>query len=145
MFDNFGMDKKSQVQQEALAGIEIATRKIEAQTVDLHRMTSDNQDLNEQIKIEKDKNSKLIQIAEKKYNIQLSHLDHYLPRGKDFYDKLHNLEKKMLQDLKREKAELRTMQKSKSMNLETSSKNLSLRQERLDIMRAKLKKRAMDA
>jgi hypothetical protein len=31
------------------------------------------------------------------------------------------------------------------MNLETSQKNLALKQERLEIMKAKLKKRALDA
>ena len=69
MFSNFEHNKKSQIQQEALAGIEINTRKIEAQTLDLHKMTSDNQDFKEEIKIENEKNTKLVQIAEQKYNI----------------------------------------------------------------------------
>lgn len=77
--------------------------------MDLHKMTSENQDLKETSKTEKDKNQKLVQIAEKKYNIQISHLDHYLPRGKEFYDKLQSLEKKIFGELKREKAEQRTM------------------------------------
>jgi hypothetical protein len=37
--------------------------------MDLHKMTSENQDLKETSKTEKDKNQKLVQIAEKKYNI----------------------------------------------------------------------------
>ena len=37
------------------------------------------------------------------------HLDNYLPKGKEFQEKLAALEKKMMADMKREKAELKTM------------------------------------
>ena len=46
---------------------------------------------------ESDKNSKLVGIAEKKYQMDLAKVQFYLPAGKDHEEKLKQLEKKLVE------------------------------------------------
>lgn len=81
------------IQAETLAGIEINNRKIGSQTYDLQRLNADNTDLADLQKSETEKNGKLISIAKDKYQINVDTLDQYLPKGKEYGEKLKNLEK----------------------------------------------------
>ena len=93
-----GHDKKTNLQIEVMAGMEIAQRRIDNQTIEKDRMIADQSKLQGEATKENEKNGKLVQIAEKKYGMQLGKIDFYLPKGKDHDDKLRRLEKKLINE-----------------------------------------------
>ena len=96
--DGAGMDKKQQMQVEALAGIEIQSRKILIQGQDLQKLKQENSDLSTILTAENEKNQKLKVIAEEKYKMDVLKIDNYLPRGKEYQDKIKALERKKIHE-----------------------------------------------
>ena len=64
---------------------------------------------------EKDKNAKLIAIAQDKYKMDLAKIDNYMPRGPLFAEKVKALEKKLIKDALIEKKQLISSIRSKSV------------------------------
>ncbi len=75
----------------------------------------------------------------------MSHVDSYLPKDRGYYEKLKAAAKKMVSEADKERKELKCMIKSKSVIIDESRRNLQAKAEKLDILKSKLKKRAMDA
>lgn len=80
---------------EALTGIELETRKISTQSTDILRLKADNIDLKALTTQENEKQQKLKVIAENKYNMNLVQIDNYLPRGKEYRERIIHMEKKL--------------------------------------------------
>ena len=81
---------------EVMASIEITTRRMEAQAAEKDRLFLESQRHDGEMAKESDKNSKLVGIAEKKYQMDLTKIQFYLPAGKDHEAKLKQLEKKLV-------------------------------------------------
>ena len=72
-------------------------------------------------------------------------MESYLPKDRDFQDRLKAAERKMFAEGERERKELRYMIKSKSVVIEESKRSLQAKSEKLDALKSKLKRRALDA
>ena len=109
--DGAGLDRKQQMQVEALAGIEIQSRKIMQQDTDLQKLQLDNGDLTSIVASENEKNSKLKTIAEDKYKMDVNSVENYLPRGREYYEKVKAIEKKKINETLKEKKDIVGMTK----------------------------------
>lgn len=101
------VDKFSQMQQELMVGIDVLEKKIEKQNESLQASQQRKNELQHYLEEEQEKQKKLKQIAEGKYNMTLSRLNDYLPKSKEHFQKIEALERKMIKEAKREKGELR--------------------------------------
>lgn len=72
----------------------------------------------------------------------MTKLDAYLPRGKEFYDKVEALEKKLIDEARQERTELRTLLRSKTYTVEESKKMIVAKAEKVEALKLKLKKKA---
>jgi archaellum component FlaC len=68
-----------------------------------------------------------------------------LPKDKEFQDRLRNLETKMFKEAQRENKELRNQAKSTSLMIDDHKKNLQTKKEKLEALKNKLKRRALDS
>ena len=145
--DMFGqaVDRKSSIQAEHIAGIEINNRKIGTQTYDLQRLHADNTDLTTLQKTENEKNGKLLVIARDKYNIDVDILDQYLPKGKEYGEKLKNLEKHLIKEARKEHKEIKSEMAHFQNQVELDRKARKEKEDKIEVMRLKLKNRAMAA
>jgi len=106
------------------------------------KLNKEQADLKAILKNEQEKANKLKVIAGEKYKIDLNKIDAYLPRGKDFYDKVEALEKKMVEEARHERTELRTLLRSKTYTVEESKKLIVAKAEKVEALKLKLKKKA---
>jgi len=77
--------------------------------------------------------------------MDVSREESYLPKDRDFQDRLKAVERKMFAEGEKERKELRSMIKSKSVVIEESKRSLQAKSEKLDVLKSKLKRRALDA
>jgi len=77
--------------------------------------------------------------------MDVSRVESYLPKDRDFHDRMKAVERKMFAEGERERKELKSMIKSKSVVIEESKRSLQAKSEKLDILKSKLKRRALDA
>ena len=94
---------------------------------------------------ETEKTEKLKEIAVDKYKLDLTKLDDYLPKGREWYSQLAKAEKTMVESAKKQRSELRTLLRSKSMAIDDNRKTLQSKQEKIDALKQKLKKRTTEA
>lgn len=95
------VEKKAAIVLETQTQIELVERKLDEQQVELERVTTENQELTTLLEAEREKNNKLKTIAEEKYNLDLTNVDIYLPKGKEFFQKVHKLAFDKIQDAKK--------------------------------------------
>jgi hypothetical protein len=140
-----GQDKKTNLQVEVMAGIEITQRRIEAQTLEKDKLITDQSKIEAEAARESEKNQKLVQIAEKKYGMQLGKIDFYLPKGKDHDDKLRKLERKLVHQQREEIQQYRQENKTEDGKLTQIKRSAADTKEKIDLLKIRLKKQAMEA
>ena len=77
--------------------------------------------------------------------MDVNRVDGYLPRDRAYQERLKAVEKKMVNEAEKERKGLKSMVKSKSAIIDESKRTLQAKSEKLDILKSRLKKRAMDA
>ena len=97
------------------------------------------------MKSEESKQMKLKTIATEKYNVNLKMIDNYMPKGKEFYEKVAALENKAVKDAARERKNIRIAMRSKSQVMDDTKKNVLSKAERLEMMKLRLQKKAKEA
>ena len=140
-----GHDKKTNLQIEVMAGMEIAQRRIDNQTIEKDRMIADQSKLQGEAAKESEKNGKLVQIAEKKYGMQLGKIDFYLPKGKDHDDKLRRLEKKLINEQRDEIQKCKLENKNEDNKIMQTKRNMADTKEKIDLLKIRLRKQAIEA
>lgn len=102
-----GQDRKTSMQIEVMASIEITQRRIDNQALEKHKLYTEQTRINTEVARENEKNSKLVKIAEQKYSMDLTKVDMYLPKGRDHEDKLRALEAKLVGEQRQQVASYR--------------------------------------
>ena len=74
-------------------------------------------------------------IAEGTYKMDLSLLERFLPAGKEYYDRLANLEKQMIEEAKQEKKIVRRQVVAKSNQNNQTRKIMLQKSEKIDLMK----------
>lgn len=133
------VDKRSAHVVEAQMGIEYAEKKIEQQEMDIAKVRAQNVELKAQLNAEQEKEKKLKAIAEQKYSIDLSNIEAYLPKGKEFYAKVEALEKHRIQQARDERKEIRSNIRSKSVMMDVARRQMLSKADKLDLLKAKLR------
>jgi len=66
----------------------------------------DRTDLENETQTVQDTNTKLSTIASEKYNIDLENIDSYMPRGKEYQERIDALEKRLIKQARNERSSL---------------------------------------
>lgn len=140
-----GQDKKTNLQVEVMAGIEITQRRLDAQVLEKDKLVTEQSKIEGEATRESEKNQKLVQIAEKKYGMHLGKIDFYLPKGKDHDDKLRKLERKLVQQQRDEIQQYRTENKTEDTKLMQVKRNTADTKEKIELLKIRLKKQALEA
>lgn len=140
-----GQDKKTNLQVEVMAGIEITQRRLDAQVLEKDKLVTEQSKIEGEAARESEKNQKLVQIAEKKYGMHLGKIDFYLPKGKDHDDKLRKLERKLVQQQRDEIQQYRTENKTEDTKLMQVKRNTADTKEKIELLKIRLKKQALEA
>lgn len=77
--------------------------------------------------------------------MDLSAVENYLPRGREYYDKLKKLETKKINEARREQKDIQTMLKSKNAENQQNKKELDLHLDKVSTLKSRLKKKADEA
>ena len=77
--------------------------------------------------------------------MDLSAVENYLPRGREYYDKLRKLETKKINEARREQKDIQTMLKSKNAENQQNKKELDFHSDKISTLKSRLKKKADEA
>ena len=133
------------MQSEVMAGIEITTRRIEAQVTDKERLLTESTRHEAEVAKEHEKNAKLVDIAEKKYKMELAKVDFYLPKGKDHEAKLRQVEQKLVKESRDETQKYKTEVKNEDAKIMNLKRSVTDTKDKLDALKFRLRTKAMEA
>lgn len=88
-------------------GIETTQAKLEQQEENIAKLRTDAEALKSFTETEKQKTKKLETIAGEKYQMDLANIDNYLPRSAAYHDKVAGMEKKLINEAKKQRNEVR--------------------------------------
>lgn len=139
------VDKVSAFQIEVQTAIEFVQSKLETQQTEVEKSQVENTELLAVLKQEKEKQLKLLKIATEKYKINVAELEAYLPKGKEYYEKLATVEKRLIEQTKAERNDLRNNYRSKSLVLDVTKRQLLTKADKIEQLKLKLKQKARAA
>lgn len=138
-------DKKTAIQQDVLAQLEIVQRRLGHINNDIGQVSKQNEEVKKGHAVEKEKLSKLQKIANDKYRLDLTKVDAYLPRTKDWHERKKRLEKEMNRRVTSQLAGKRRENSAMDVTYAKKKENLETLQEKLDLLKNRLKRRFGDA
>lgn len=135
-----GQNNYGSLQSEVLASIELTQRRIDAQVVDKQKVVAEQERLHGDVAKENEKNSKLVSIAESKYNLILGKVDLYLPKGKDHEEKLKRMEKGLIHEQREIVHQIKNENKAEEQKLIQAKRHTNDMKEKIAVLKTKLKK-----
>ena len=77
--------------------------------------------------------------------MDLTNVDHYLPRGREYYERMKALEKKKINEARREQKDIQHMLRSKNTENQQHKQDLELHTDKVSTLKSRLKRKADEA